>query len=75
MFVYVPVVQSTTFASVFWIVLSIVGPAAVWPADETSVSAMPSTELLLHEPPPLDDAVRDELHEYVARRRPELAEV
>jgi trimethylamine---corrinoid protein Co-methyltransferase len=28
-----------------------------------------------YEAPPLDDAVRDELHEYVARRRPELAEV
>jgi trimethylamine--corrinoid protein Co-methyltransferase len=28
-----------------------------------------------HVPPPLDDGVREELDEYVARRRPELAEV
>ena len=28
-----------------------------------------------YEPPPLDDGVREELVEYVARRRPELAEV
>jgi trimethylamine--corrinoid protein Co-methyltransferase len=28
-----------------------------------------------YEPPPLADGIREELHEYVARRRPELAEV
>ena len=42
MFVYVPVVQSTSLAPVSWIVLSIVGPVAAWPTDETSRSGVPS---------------------------------